>query len=255
MDAEDIQVGKRYYCAAKKRGIHGIVACRAVHVAERTNEAEATYLHVTVDVELADGSCVNVGPASLKTAKNESYRPDRDEHGIKIVSWQRLRRRELCRIRRELWTRPADEFDHMDTHPMSTVSFNHMTEVRMAQLLDSLGIAWQHERCGFRLSTGGFLPDFYLAELDLFVEITVAGESAKRTKLNSMARECSEVRVIALCAKSLTDALKIDSREEMIELLEAALDRQQRTAERVREAARRGHSMPRPKKTKAAKAA
>lgn len=88
------------------------------------------------------------------------------------------------------------------------VQFNHPAEEAFAEWLDRHGIAWVYEHKFFSLeeddagcTTRGFLPDFYLPELDLYVEITLANQgfnSRKRRKIRR-AEERHGVRTILMC--------------------------------------------------------
>lgn len=72
--------------------------------------------------------------------------------------------------------------------------FAHPVERELAQLLDANGIAWESEPHLFALevdSRGRVLrvcrPDFYLPEIDLYVECTVMREpTPKRRKLRML---------------------------------------------------------------------
>jgi hypothetical protein len=48
--------------------------------------------------------------------------------------------------------------------------FRSRWERNVARVLDLLGLTWEYER-SVRLSDGGFRPDFYLPELDLWLEV------------------------------------------------------------------------------------
>lgn len=58
------------------------------------------------------------------------------------------------------------------------VRFAHESEEEFARLLDFYGVAWQYEPRSFTLSeedgrvTEAFTPDFYLPDLDLYIELT-----------------------------------------------------------------------------------
>jgi hypothetical protein len=97
------------------------------------------------------------------------------------------------------------------------VQFNHPAEEAFAQWLDAHGIEWQYEPKFFSLAENeqghtirGFLPDFYLPELDVYVEITTANvgfNSRKRRKIR-LAEERHGVRTILMCKtgmRGLTD--------------------------------------------------
>jgi hypothetical protein len=49
--------------------------------------------------------------------------------------------------------------------------FRSRLEARWAVFFDSLGIEYEYEKEGYVLPSGNYLPDFYLRELDLYVEI------------------------------------------------------------------------------------
>lgn len=44
-------------------------------------------------------------------------------------------------------------------------------EARWAVFFDALGVKWEYEKEGYQLSTGWYLPDFWLPEFNFFVEI------------------------------------------------------------------------------------
>lgn len=49
--------------------------------------------------------------------------------------------------------------------------FRSRLEARWAVFMDSLGIRWEYEREGFDLGGVGYLPDFWLPELRMWVEV------------------------------------------------------------------------------------
>jgi hypothetical protein len=94
-------------------------------------------------------------------------------------------------------------------------AFAHPTEEMFARLLDFHGIPWQYEPRTFPVewdSAGnvreGFTPDFYLAELDLYVELTMMKQSLirrKNRKLRLMRELYPEVNIRVLYQKDLED--------------------------------------------------
>ena len=73
--------------------------------------------------------------------------------------------------------------------------FAHASEAELARILDYYGIAWQYEPRVFpiRWNLGGevvesFAPDFYLPELDLYVELTTLKQSLVRRKNRKLRR-------------------------------------------------------------------
>jgi hypothetical protein len=100
-------------------------------------------------------------------------------------------------------------------HVASKAAFAHPTEEMFARLLDFHGIEWQYEPRTFAVewdSAGnvreGFSPDFYLPELDLYVELTMMKQSLirrKNRKLRLMRELYPEVHVRVLYQKDLED--------------------------------------------------
>lgn len=60
-------------------------------------------------------------------------------------------------------------------HPIETkyagVMFRSRLEARHAVFFDTLGIAWEYEKEGYNLNGTWYLPDFYLPQLEAWVEI------------------------------------------------------------------------------------
>ena len=74
-------------------------------------------------------------------------------------------------------------------------SFAHPSEEHLARLLDDAGIEWQYEPRTFPLAadadgrvTAAITPDFYLPELDLYVECTVMKQSLVSRKNRKLRR-------------------------------------------------------------------
>lgn len=95
----------------------------------------------------------------------------------------------------------ASSFQHLVVASGVThVEFGHQLELELARHFEHCGVSWTPEPVHFDLSGDkGFRPDFYLPELDLFVELTQDDvEAKKRCKLADMATLHPNVRVIAL---------------------------------------------------------
>jgi hypothetical protein len=67
--------------------------------------------------------------------------------------------------------------------------FAHVAEEQFAKVLNFYDIEWQYEPKTFVIRTDdkgiirkGFTPDFYIPELDTYVEITVMGKPQKKKK-------------------------------------------------------------------------
>lgn len=88
--------------------------------------------------------------------------------------------------------------------------FAHPVERELARLFDEHGVAWQYEPHCFVLEEGpggsireAFTPDFYLPELELYVECTVMKQaltSRKRRKARR-ASELAGIQVVLLCRR------------------------------------------------------
>lgn len=58
--------------------------------------------------------------------------------------------------------------------------FRSRTEARYAVLFDAAGIDWQYEVEGFHLNGARYLPDFFLPELKIYVEVRPTREAAEQ---------------------------------------------------------------------------
>jgi hypoxanthine phosphoribosyltransferase len=73
--------------------------------------------------------------------------------------------------------------------------FAHASEAELARILDYYGVAWEYEPRTFPIlwNTEGkvvesFSPDFYLPELDIYVELTTLKQSLVRRKNRKLRR-------------------------------------------------------------------
>jgi hypothetical protein len=83
--------------------------------------------------------------------------------------------------------------------------FAHESEAELARILDYYGVAWRYEPVTFPISWNAdgavvesFAPDFYLPEVDLYVELTTLKQSLvrkKNRKLRHLRQLYPEVRV------------------------------------------------------------
>ena len=86
----------------------------------------------------------------------------------------------------------------------TAVRFAHDSEAEFARILDFYGIAWEYEPRSFPLRwvegrvAEAFTPDFYLPDLDLFVELTTLRQALvteKHRKLRLLREQYPDVRV------------------------------------------------------------
>ena len=82
--------------------------------------------------------------------------------------------------------------------PHASVAFAHPSERDFARVLDFYGVEWRYEPRTFVLSenadghpTEAFSPDFYLPDLDLYIELTTLKQRLV-TKKNRKIRELRE---------------------------------------------------------------
>lgn len=78
---------------------------------------------------------------------------------------------------------------------VTETSFAHASEAELARILEYYGITWEYEAHAFpiRWTLDGrvaesFSPDFYLPELDLYVELTTLKQSLVRKKNRKLRR-------------------------------------------------------------------
>jgi hypothetical protein len=89
--------------------------------------------------------------------------------------------------------------------PDSPPRFAHQSEAELARILDYYGIAWRYEPDVFPISWNAsgavvesFAPDFYLPEIDLYIELTTLKQSLvrkKNRKLRHLRQLYPELRV------------------------------------------------------------
>ena len=93
--------------------------------------------------------------------------------------------------------RGAEEMEQAtpETVEMPAVRFAHESEEEFARILDFYGITWQYEPRTFRLRTEGervveaFTPDFYLPDIDTYIELTTLRQdlmTEKHRKLRTL---------------------------------------------------------------------
>ena len=88
--------------------------------------------------------------------------------------------------------------------PKDSVRFAHPSEAEFARILDFYGVRWDYEPRSFALKWEGdrmqemFTPDFYLPDLDLYVELTTLRQklvTEKNRKLRSLKELYPDVNV------------------------------------------------------------
>ena len=64
--------------------------------------------------------------------------------------------------------------------------FRSRLEARWAVFFDALGLEWQYEPEGFNLTSGSYLPDFWLPQMRLFIEVKPYHAAANEGHLKAM---------------------------------------------------------------------
>lgn len=82
-------------------------------------------------------------------------------------------------------------------------SFIHLKsrgESRFAKLLDNDNLTWSYESKGFLLEKSGefYYPDFYISEIDIWVEVKYLLRSADLRKFNLLKEQSSDIKIFAI---------------------------------------------------------
>ena len=83
-----------------------------------------------------------------------------------------------------------------------TVPFAHASEAEMARILDFYAVRWEYEPHTFPIlwNLGGdvvesFAPDFFLPDLELYLEITTLRQSSCARRIGNCAACASSIRI------------------------------------------------------------
>jgi hypoxanthine phosphoribosyltransferase len=125
-------------------------------------------------------------------------------------------------------------FSDLPLAPIRPVTFGHPSEEEFARLLDFYQVEWLYEPRSFPLSsqdnriTEMFTPDFYLPEIDLYIELTTTKQSLI-TEKNRKVRHLKELYPeIAIKLLNKGDYLKLFARHGFIPLGESKMTGVQR---------------------------
>ncbi|MHB8086604.1 MAG: hypoxanthine phosphoribosyltransferase, partial [Dehalococcoidia bacterium] len=115
-------------------------------------------------------------------------------------------------------------FSHLPLRPVRPTSFSHPSEEEFARLLDFYQVEWLYEPRSFPLSwkdkriSEMFTPDFYLPEINLYIELTTSKQSLiteKNRKLRQLKELYPDVNVKLL---NKADYLKLFVKYDFIPL-------------------------------------
>lgn len=76
--------------------------------------------------------------------------------------------------------------------------FRSRLEARWAVLWDTLDIRWEYEPQGFRFDGYAYLPDFYLPQLELWVEVKGSEDALDKTLIETAAQHLSGNGLVTL---------------------------------------------------------
>jgi bifunctional protein TilS/HprT len=100
---------------------------------------------------------------------------------------------------------------------LKPTEFAHASEVEFANLLDFYKIDWLYEPRSFPLAWNGggvsqmFTPDFYLPELDMYVELTTMKQeliTAKNRKVRKLREQYPDIKIRLITRKDFTKLLE-----------------------------------------------
>jgi len=146
----------------------------------------------------AEEDCSFIEFALFRKDSNGHFFPSRKKIKIPIALFPELKRvlSQLEGIFAELGY--SDDFENQEEQ-RKKVKFANESEEEFAKILDFYKIKWQYEPVTFPISwdTEGnviesFTPDFYLSELDLFIELTTLKQSLV-TKKNRKVKRLKEL--------------------------------------------------------------
>ena len=93
------------------------------------------------------------------------------------------------------WSSATGSAGQIERCRRRTTRFAHASEAELARILDYYGVAWEYEPRTFPIQWNvdgkvieSFSPDFYLPEMDLYVELTTLKQSLVRRKNRKLRR-------------------------------------------------------------------
>ena len=120
------------------------------------------------------------------------------------------------RRKKKLWSKKSD-YTKLDG---SIVSMDSTWEVTMASRLDELGIAWNRDRSiklAYRTRGGrkkNYIPDFYLPEYDVYIEVKGYWTDAARHKMKDVQKR-NPVKILILESLEAIADIKIKALEKL----------------------------------------
>lgn len=119
-----------------------------------------------------------------------------EAHRTKLLSDEEFRKSLLDRSRKWGW----GEHCNYESADKKIIHLKSRGEKRFASLLDKHGLKWEYEKQGFRLQEIDelYYPDFYIYELDLWVEIKYLLKESDLRKFRILEKESNGTNLLAL---------------------------------------------------------
>jgi hypothetical protein len=210
-----LYVGRPYHYSYPSREIDEFVVVERIELHAGVNDLGKDYREARVFVQRAGGSVEPVKIGKLGYVAGACY-PE-------LPKPTPGKKRKPVGPRKPV---PVDELRGY-VGELSEVTFGHPTERAFAAVLGELGIRWDHESHPLVASGKTLVPDFYLPEWNLHVEITtVTGNDPKGRTRRRVAEYLPTVNYVIIAGETLAASLAATRRNELLGVLNSELLRQ-----------------------------
>ncbi len=222
LPAHLLEVGKAYHYVHPSKGIDEKVTVHSIEYSDAIDKRGQPYRRRSVQIKRADGEVHYVGAARLRSAD----RPDLSHVDMSAVPvevqqagasanphwWDEIGQSVSVSVN------TADFASYVGDHVQLT--FANLSELIFASKIDKAGLAWDHEPTAFSFDQPvgssrprGFLPDFYLPDHELYIELTtgISGDkSGKNVKQRLMKQQHPSVQVLILTRDAFAACMSAD---------------------------------------------
>jgi hypothetical protein len=131
----------------------------------------------------------------------ESRRKQSETIRLKLLSDEQFRENLQARSLKWGWGEHCD----YETILGKTVHLKSRGERRLASLLDKHSLDWEYEKKGFRLQETNelYYPDFYIGEIDLWIEVKYLLRERDLRKFRLLERESENTKLLAVGHKHI----------------------------------------------------
>jgi len=149
----------------------------------------------------------------------EIWKKQSDTVRKRLIEDESFRENLFARARRSQW----GEHSEYETVDCKVVYLKSRGERRLASLLDKNSLGWDYEKKGFRLQETGelYYPDFYIHELDIWIEVKYLLRETDLRKFRILERESERTRLLAIGHKHINF---LEKECELRELKQVILD-------------------------------